>query len=260
MNPTIEEVRAYWDSHLNCTQFLSDVKLPWRSEEFYRAIETYIGEHHAYKKNLLADLLKKCNGKKLLEVGCGLGVELAWLGCLGFEVTGIDLSPTAVNLANQHLSRRKINGQASVQNVEHLEFPDETFDAVYSSGVLQHTPDMETAIHEIMRVLKPGGSVLVILYHRRSWFYMLHRLTGVKIEFSDEDAPIIKTFTKKEVEILFKDLRNRHITLEYFYPRRTAKRGVLALLFNYIFVPGARVLPHFLVKRFGWHIVLTGIK
>src|SRR5688572_30957988 len=151
---SIDTIREYWNSHLNLTQFFDTKGITVGSEDFYHVIEQHIRDRHAYKHKLLRDFSSGCQGKKLLEVGCGLGVELAWLGKFGFDVTGIDLAPAAVERAADHLRRLKINGRTVVQNVEQMEFADESFDAIYSSGVLQHTPDIKRAISEMIRVLR----------------------------------------------------------------------------------------------------------
>jgi ubiquinone/menaquinone biosynthesis C-methylase UbiE len=257
---SIAQVREYWNSHLNLTQFLDSKDIDADSENFYNAVERHIRGRHAYKEKLLRDFSTGCQGLKLLEVGCGLGIELASLGKLGFDVTGIDLAPAAVKLAGDHLRRLNINGRTLVQNVEHMEFPDESFDAVYSSGVLHHTPDIQRAIAEILRVLKPGGEILVILYHRRSWFYLLHKLTRINIEFGDEDAPIINAYTKKQVKSLFHGLRIARVDVEYYYPMPTTKRGFLPFLFNHLFITGSRIMPAVIMKPLGWHLLVTGVK
>ena len=193
LKPTLEDVRQYWDSHLNLTQFLGSRQVVEGSDEFWRLIESSILRHD-YRQALFQRYRSECTGSKLLEIGFGLGIELAKLGKLGFSVTGIDPSPNAVRLCNEYLSRQNVDGRALVQNAEKMDFADGTFDAVYSSGVLQHTPDQHSAIDEIWRVLKPGGNILIILYHRHSWFYLLQRLSHVNIEFASEVAPIINTY------------------------------------------------------------------
>ena len=255
-----DAVRDYWNSHLNLSQFVPDQSIRVGSDEFYRVVERTILERHEYKTRLLEEFAKGSDGKTLLEVGCGLGVELGRLGKLGFDVTGIDLAPAAVDLAGRYLKRLHVKGRTRVQNAEEMDFPDKSFDAVYSSGVIQHTPDIRKAIAEMFRVLRPGGKMMVILYHRRSWFYLLHKLTGVNIEFGDKDAPIINAYTRRELRSLFGNLRNIKIACEYYYPLQTNRTGLLSIVYNYAFVPGIKILPVGLIKHFGWHLVLTGVK
>lgn len=253
----VEDVRGYWDSHLNLTQFLGSGEIAPGSEAFWGSLEESLARY-AYKPRLLERFARDCGGGKLLEVGCGLGLELARLGELGFDVTGVDLAPQAVELCNAYLRRRGVRGRALVQNAESLEFQDASFDAVYSSGVLQHTPDIERAIGEIFRVLRPGGRILVILYHRRSWFQLLRRLSRVNVEFEAGDAPIVNAYTREELRRLFARFRDVRVETEYYRPEPTNRRGALAFLFNRVFVPAFRSLPEQLVRRYGWHLVLTG--
>jgi ubiquinone/menaquinone biosynthesis C-methylase UbiE len=258
MSHSIEDVRQYWDSHLNLTQFL-DSNIEVGSDEFYRLLESTL-DRYEYKRSLLENFAQRKNGQKLLEIGSGLGLELGLLGQLGFDVTGIDLAPTAVDVCNDYLKSRGVHGRAMVQNAEQLELSDSYFDVVYTSGVIQHTPNIDRAIAEIWRVLKPGGEILVILYHRRSWFYMLHKLGGYNIEFASDDAPIINAYTRKDLKNLFTRFSNIQIDCEYYYPERTNRSGVLASLYNGLFVPGMKILPEALVRNFGWHLVLRASK
>jgi ubiquinone/menaquinone biosynthesis C-methylase UbiE len=259
MKRTIEDVRQYWDSHLNLTQFLPSEEVEVGSEAFWRHLEGSM-DRYAYKQRVLERFAAQCGGGKLVEIGCGLGLELARLGRLGFDVTGVDLAPNAIDLCNAYLRRQGVSGRAVVQNAESLEFPDESFEAVYSSGVIQHTPNIDRAIGEIWRVLKPDGRILIILYHRRSWFYLLQRLSGTNIEFEGGDAPIINAYTRDELRRLFARFQDLQVETEYFYPKPTRRRGGLALFYNRVFVPVMSWLPEGAVQRYGWHLVLTGRK
>ena len=259
MTPTIDDVRNYWNTHLNLTQFLGDKDLEPGSDRFFEEIER-VFDRYGYKDRVFRDFAKDAAGKTLLEIGCGLGIELGKLGQLGFDVTGIDLAPQAAELANLNLKRKGVTGRAVVANAEALDFPDATFDVVYSSGVLQHTPDMDRAIAEIRRVLKPGGRILIVLYHRHSWFYVLHRLSRQNIEFDDQDAPIINVYTKGELRRLFSAFEDISVTCEYYRPERTGRTGFKAALYNNLFVPVMGALPTALVRDFGWHLVLTATK
>jgi ubiquinone/menaquinone biosynthesis C-methylase UbiE len=243
---------------LNLTQFL-DANIEVGSEEFYRLLENTL-DRYEYKRPLLEKFAQQKGGQKLLEIGSGLGLELGLLGQLGFDVTGIDLAPAAVDVCNDYLKKRGVDGRAMVQNAEQLEFADSYFDVVYTSGVIQHTPNIDRAIAEIWRVLKPGGEILVILYHRRSWFYMLHKLGRYNIEFASDDAPIINAYTRKDLKNLFGRFSNIQIDCEYYYPEPTNRSGVLASLYNSLLVPGIKMLPKGLVRNFGWHLVLRANK
>ena len=256
---SLAEVREYWDSHLNLTQFLNADEVAVGSDKFHDRLRETL-DRYAYKRRQLEDYARASEGKELHEIGCGLGVELAELGRLGFDVTGIDLAPGAVRQCGEYLEREGVAGKALVGNAEKLDFPEHRFDAVYSSGVLQHTPDIDRAIGEIWRVLRPGGKILIILYHRHSWFYLLHRLSGVSVEFDSDDAPIVNSYTKAELRSLFSQFRDLRIEVEYWRPLPTMRPGVIPLVYNRVFVPAARLVPRAAIQRFGWHLVLTARK
>ncbi len=141
-----------------------------------------------------------------------------------------------------------------------LDFPDDTFDVVYSHGVLHHTVDTEKAIAEVRRVLKPGGEAIIMLYNRISWFNFVSWLSGTNVEHKDKDAPIIRKYTNSECRALFKEFRNVSIYVDRF-PKRTVKfDNFAAKLNNYVLVPFFEVLPDAIRRPFGWHIMIRATK
>jgi ubiquinone/menaquinone biosynthesis C-methylase UbiE len=121
----------------------------------------------------------------VLEVGCGLGTDGARFAKAGANYTGIDLTDAAVDLAKRRFEIFQLPGKFHVADAEHLDFPDNSFDIVYSHGVLHHTPDTAAAVREIHRVLRPGGKAVVMLYHRDSYNYRVNismlRRAGVQL-------------------------------------------------------------------------------
>jgi SAM-dependent methyltransferase len=113
-------------------------------------------------------------GKRVLEIGVGLGADHERFAAAAAELAGIDLSPRAV----EHVRRRlALSGRESlllVGDAERLPFAAATFDLVYSWGVIHHSPDTPAAIAEIFRVLRAGGVAKIMIYHRASMVgYML---------------------------------------------------------------------------------------
>lgn len=107
-------------------------------------------------------------GKKVLEVGVGLGADHQCFAEAGCDLHGIDLTERAVVHTRQRLALFSLSSSLTVGDAEHLDFPDESFDLVYSYGVLHHSPDTPKAISEVYRVLKPGGSAKVMIYNKWS--------------------------------------------------------------------------------------------
>ncbi len=108
-------------------------------------------------------------GCDVLEIGVGMGADhLEWARSLPRTLVGIDLTPRAVEHTLFRLRAAGLPARVLVGDTERLPFPDESFDLVYSWGVIHHTPDTPAAVSEIHRVLRPGGRARVMIYHVRS--------------------------------------------------------------------------------------------
>jgi SAM-dependent methyltransferase len=107
--------------------------------------------------------------EQLLEIGVGLGCDFLQFVRAGAHATGVDLTEHAVELVRRRLELEDLDADVIVADADHLPFPDASFDRVYSWGVLHHSPDTDRAVHEAIRVLRPGGELCVMLYARHSW-------------------------------------------------------------------------------------------
>lgn len=258
-NELLVRVQQYWDSHPLGTQFLDGPSPGSVASLDFRRLDRAM-DRWEYKPRLRERIAAGFPGGALLEVGCGLGTELVEFARRGMVVTGIDLAPTVVEIAGRHLRAYDLPGQALRGNAEALSFRDASFDVVYSSGVLQHVPDIGKAVDEIHRVLRAGGLAVCIVYHRYSWFNVLRRVAGAHVEFEDADPPIIHTYSRRSVRRLFGKFRRVSVSTEYHSPSPTPRRGVLAGLYNQGFVPLMMRMPRPLIQRFGWHLVVSAIR
>jgi len=106
--------------------------------------------------------------QRILEIGVGLGADHVRFAKAGAELYGVDLTERAIEHTSRRLTVYGLSSKLRVGDAEHLEFPDGYFDRVYSWGVLHHSPSTQEAIHEVFRVLKPGGQAQVMIYHKWS--------------------------------------------------------------------------------------------
>ena len=142
-------------------------------------IESLLAGRHAYAPWMATELgYESAEGLDVLDVGSGQGIDLARFALAGARVTGIDLTPRHVELASAHLEALGLDGRVQRGDAEALPFPDASFDRITSNGVLHHTPDFDAALAEIFRVLRPGGELRLILYHRDSLYYWLTQVLG----------------------------------------------------------------------------------
>src|SRR3979409_482527 len=129
-----ERVRAFWQAHPCGTKF-SEAEIG--TPEFFERVEA-----HRYDKEWhipqAADFAGT-RGLRVLEIGCGLGTDGAQFAKAGADYTGVDLTKAAIELARKHFELAGLRGDFRTADAENLDFPDETFDLVYSHGVLHHT-------------------------------------------------------------------------------------------------------------------------
>ncbi len=159
----------------------------------------------------------------MLEVGTGIGCDFCMFARHGARVFGIDLTRAGAALTTQRLRYHQLRGLATVGDAEQLPFADDTFDLVYSWGVIHHTPDTEAAAREIVRVAKPGGQITVMIYNRHSLValqaFLVYGLLRGKLFSRTSDliaahleSPGTKAYTLEEARIMFSSLDGLTVT------------------------------------------------
>jgi len=196
-----ERVRAFWQEHPCGTKF-ADAEPGTR--RFYELVA-----QHRYEKEwhipAAADFAGT-RGLRVLEIGCGLGTDGAQFAAAGADYTGVDLTDAAVDLARRRFELFDLPGTFAKADAENLDFPADSFDLVYSHGVLHHTPDTPKSVREIHRVLRPGGRAEVMLYHRGSYNYRVNisllRRAGVHLLRWSPGIKLVHLVTKEPEEAL----------------------------------------------------------
>ncbi len=152
--------------------------------------------------------------KKVLEIGIGLGADHQYFAEAGAELYGIDLTERAVIHTKHRLSCFNLKSKIEKSDAENLSFSDESFDLVYSWGVIHHSPNTQKCVDEIWRVLKDGGSAKVMIYHKWSMvgfmLWLRYAILNLKpwrslnyIYANYLESPGTKTYTTKEAEKMF---------------------------------------------------------
>lgn len=165
---------------------------------------------------------EKSKGLKVLDVGCGNGYVLSKYAQHGAQVYGVDLTEKAIYLSKKRFENSNLQGYFSETDGMTLEFKDNYFDIVCSMGVLHHVHDPKPMLNEMIRVLKPGGEMILMLYNRYSFKYqVLFRLyrhifpiyKGKSLEqitnMNDgEECPLAKVYSKSQVDKLLYRMEN----------------------------------------------------
>lgn len=231
-------------------------------------------ERHRYKEYApwMPDVMgfDRFTGRWLLEVGCGMGTDLLQFARGGAICTGVDLTPRSIEISKHRFNLYDVRADFLLSDAEQLPFANESFDVYYSNGVLHHTPETAVAIREAYRVLRPGGTAKVMLYHRNSWGYWVElmfrhgllrgelfrglspaEIMGKYVEHSETEArPLVKVYSRREVRNLFS--RFREVRVEVDQMIRSEIYFVGGLLPDAVFDT--------LRRRIGWNVIVTAIK
>jgi len=213
---TLDQIREFWDQAACGEKLLlpsmDRVGFERQAAERYR-LEPFIINFAEFSS---------WHGKRVLEVGVGLGADHQKFVEAGSITTGVDLTPRAIELTKFRLSEFDLDSDLRIANVESLDFPDEEFDLVYSWGVIHHSPDTPKAIEQIYQVLKPGGSTRIMIYHKWSLIgFMLWTRYGLlrlrpftpldEIYATYLESPGTKAYSIDEASNLFADFENVEI-------------------------------------------------
>lgn len=168
-----QQVQAFWEK-FPCGDFMVGGLDSYNEnyEEFFRDFDS----HRQQTEGHIAECLKEIDfsGKKTLEIGLGQGTEAERIIRLGAHYSGVDLTEESVRRVNVRFQLRKLSYDVLRQgSVLDLPFEDNSFDIVFSHGVLHHVPEINKAQKEIHRVLKPGGKLVVMLYAKWSVNYLI---------------------------------------------------------------------------------------
>jgi SAM-dependent methyltransferase len=243
-----DDVRDYWNQHIHDLEITSH---PVGSLGFFADLDQY----HFEKLHHLPRLIDFDGylGRRVLEVGCGAGTDLVRFARGGADVTGVDLSSSAIALARENVAQQGLHADLREADGEHLPFADATFDLVYAHGVVQYTGSDRALVSECRRVLKGGGTAVFQVYNRVSWLNALSKLMKVGLEH--EDAPVLKKYSIGEFRALLTGFSDVRIVAERFPVPSRLHGGWKGTLYNTFFVGTFNALPRAWVRRFGWHLL-----
>ena len=268
----LSAVQKYWnDRPCNIRHSRKEIG----TREYFDEVERrkYTVEPHIPR---FADF-QRWRGKKVLEIGCGIGTDTMNFARHGAQVTAVDLSEKSLEVARQ---RARVFGledrirfiQADAEHLAEL-VPAEPYDLIYSFGVIHHTPHPERVIAQLPRFTKPDTTVKIMVYNRRSWkvlwillrygkgaFWKLDRLIADNSE-AQTGCPVTYVYSRRQGARLLAHagLRVVKSEVDHIFPYRIRDY----VEYRYLRVWYFRWMPAFLFrgleKLAGWHLCLTAI-
>lgn len=172
--PTKADVKKFWESE---PLFTGEAGAKGLTKEFYEEHEkVYIDD--CFAGSIEEFYFEGLQGKRVVDVGCGPGFWVRQFSKRGIDITGVDLTEAGIKLARKSIELYDYDAKLLVGDAENLPFPDESFDHVNCQGVIHHTPDTAACLKEFHRVLKPGGTMMVSVYHKN---FLLSHPRALKI-------------------------------------------------------------------------------
>jgi len=253
MTATIEEVKKFWNDR------------PCNIKHSSKEIGTLDYFNEVTKKKFFVEnhilhftKFPRWEDKKVLEIGCGLGTVGINFPFNGADYTGVELSEESLEIAKQRFSLYNQQGRFYLGNAEELSsfVPVETYDLIYSFGVIHHSPHPEKIVSEIKKYMNEDSVLKIMLYAKDSWKnYMIE--AGLDQPEAQYGCPIANTYTKEDVVELLDGYEVLSIEQDHIFPYQIEpyKKG------EYVKQPWFDVMPpemfRSLEKNLGWHLLIT---
>jgi glycosyltransferase involved in cell wall biosynthesis/ubiquinone/menaquinone biosynthesis C-methylase UbiE len=222
-----EEVQDQWNENPVGTQY-AKTTTPY-SLAWFREIEAHRYGVYAPWMPEVMEFDQHAN-EDVLEIGAGVGTDLSQFAKHGARVTDLDLSAGHLEHAKLNFSLRGLTGRFVHHDAEALPFDDNSFDVVYSNGVLHHTPHTHRVVDEIHRVLRPGGKAIIMMYATYSlhyWWFLVYKLglekamlqhwsigeiMSRRVEMTQNDArPLVKVYSASRLKRMFAKFEDRRV-------------------------------------------------
>ena len=250
---TIDQVKEFWDQR-PCNVRHSD--LPRGTREYFDAV----GHKKLRVEPHILDFsdFQAWRGRRVLEVGCGIGTAAINFARCGADYTGVELSEASLDLTRQRFDVYGLPGRFYQGNAEHLTdfVPVETYDLVYSWGVIHHSPRPRAIIDEMRRYMGTHSELRIMIYAANSWRAAMID-AGLDQPEAQSGCPIALTYTPEQAqELLGPELEIVSMHQDHIFPYEITsyRQG------QYQQQPWFDAMPpemfRALERRLGWHLLI----
>jgi 2-polyprenyl-3-methyl-5-hydroxy-6-metoxy-1,4-benzoquinol methylase len=266
----IGEVREFWNRR-PCN--IRHSQKPIGTREYFDEVEArkYMVEPHIPRFAQFS----RWKGKRVLEIGCGLGTDTINFARAGAEVVAVELSEESLALVQARAEVYGLDDRITFHHANAEDLPREVtsdnFDLVYSFGVIHHTPHPSRVLEHARAALGPDGELKLMMYHRRSWktaqvivregrgrFWRAAELVARHSE-AQTGSPVTYTYTRPELRRLLAShgFAVQTIEIEHIFPYRVSAY----VQHRYQKTLPIRLLPTPIFERLehvlGWHLCAT---
>jgi 2-polyprenyl-3-methyl-5-hydroxy-6-metoxy-1,4-benzoquinol methylase len=264
----IETVKKFWDDR-PCNIHHSPAEVGTR--QYFDEVEArkYFVEPHIPR----FAQFERWQGKKVLEIGCGIGTDTINFARHGALVTAVELSEKSLEISRQRAEVYGLQDRIRfyLGNAEELTsfVPIEPYDLIYSFGVIHHTPHPDQVVVQIRHYMQPGSTVKIMVYHRYSWKVLWILLTYGKGRFwrldellarhseAQTGCPITYIYSPGEVQRLLDGFEITEMWVDHIFPYRITDYVQYRYVKEWYFRCLPQPLFRWLERHFGWHLCVT---
>jgi SAM-dependent methyltransferase len=201
-------------------------------------------------------------GRRVLEIGCGIGTDAEQFARHGAQYTGIDLSAASIDICRQRFNLLNLTGEFVEGSVTDLDFLKQLgqFDLVYSYGVLHHFPGIQQHIENISAIVDTRGEFRFMVYAKNSWKYAMIQ-KGLDQFEAQADCPYAEAFTKDEIiDLLGNNFRLERVRQNhcFMYNIEEYKQGRFAMEPWFAAMP--EVMREAVKEYLGWHLLIKATR
>jgi SAM-dependent methyltransferase len=253
MEINIETVKSFWDAR-PCNIEHSKKKVG--TKEYFEEVEQkkFFVEPHIKTFSEF----EKWNGKRVLEIGCGIGTAAINFAKHGAIYTGLELSSESLSITKQRFAVYNKQGNFFLGNAEQLGsvIPIEKFDLIYSFGVIHHSPNPKKILQEVKQYMDNNTILKVMIYAKNSWKNAMIEV-GLDQPEAQSGCPIAFTYSREDIKELFSEFELISVEQDHIFPYQIEpyKNG------SYKLQPWFEAMPkemfRALEKQLGWHMLVT---